>query len=70
MGLKFELVMKIKDKMHALKISSYGLAQLTGLNPTTVRRFLNHQASPSIDNIEKITRALGIRVTITGSPRN
>lgn len=44
-------------------LSDKQLADLCGLSKSTINNYENWRTSPSMDNIEKIARALGVRIS-------
>ncbi len=57
-------VLAIQREAKRQQSTAYGLAKATGLRVYTATRFLAGQGSPTIDTVERIAKALGLRVNV------
>lgn len=53
----------IKEEMKIEQMTVYRLSQLSGVNRSTLSRFLVSRKSISIDNLEKICKALQLELS-------
>lgn len=58
------IIQQIKAEAQRLGYSDYKIAELSGLNRSTVGRVLNEKFSPKMETVEVIAKALGLQLGI------
>lgn len=54
----------IKEYMSAGGVTVYRLHKLSGVSQSLIHSYLNGKSSPSLDNLQKLTDALGLVIEI------
>ena len=62
------ILLKLKEKRNALGISQVDLSVLSGVSLPTLQRIESGKGNPSLENIELLTKALGLQVECKDIP--
>lgn len=61
---KNSIIHQLKAEALRLGLSDYKIAELSGLNRSTVGRVFNEKFSPKIETVEAIAKALNLKIKI------
>lgn len=61
-----EIIERIRTEMNRKHITYYSLARKTHLNPSTIRRWLHGEATPTLLSLLLICSNLGLTLVVKG----